>query len=98
MSSITSDKYVIIDGAKTTNASTTGYSNILNIYLFCINNAGAANNFSKIRIAYWRAFDDNNTMVRDFIPVLDWNEIPCLFDKVTRRFFYNSGSGQFNYA
>ena len=37
----------------------------------------------------------NNTLVRDFIPVLDPNGTPCLYDKVTKQFFYNQGTGQF---
>ena len=38
---------------------------------------------------------DNNSLVRDFIPVLDSNNVPCMYDKVTRQFFYNQGTGQF---
>ena len=33
--------------------------------------------------------------VRDFVPVLDKNGIPCMFDKVTKQPFYNSGTGSF---
>ena len=34
-------------------------------------------------------------IVRDFIPVLDSNDTPCMYDKVTNQFFYNQGTGQF---
>ena len=34
----------------------------------------------------------------DLIPVLDKNNIPCMFDKVTKQFFYNQGTGQFLYG
>jgi hypothetical protein len=37
----------------------------------------------------------NNILVRDFIPVLDKNGVPCLFDKVEAKFYYNQGTGQF---
>lgn len=45
--------------------------------------------------AYYLQIFDNNTLVRDFIPVLDYNGTPCMFDKITGQFFYNQGSGQF---
>ena len=38
---------------------------------------------------------DNNTIVRDFIPVLDSNNTPCMYDKVSNTFFYNQGTGNF---
>lgn len=38
---------------------------------------------------------DNNTLVRDFIPVLDFNNTPCMYDKVSGQFFYNQGTGNF---
>lgn len=31
----------------------------------------------------------------DFIPVLDPNGTPCMYDKVSHKFFYNSGTGDF---
>lgn len=37
-------------------------------------------------------------LVRDFIPVLDKNSVPCMYDKVSYRLFYNQGSGQFSYG
>ena len=36
-------------------------------------------------------------LVRDFIPVLDSNNVPCMYDKVTQQFFYNQGTGDFLY-
>ena len=40
---------------------------------------------------------ENNNLVRDFMPVLDSNDIPCLFDKVSKECFYNQGTGEFLY-
>ena len=37
----------------------------------------------------------NNILVRDFIPVLTPDGTPCMYDKVTNRYFYNQGTGQF---
>lgn len=38
---------------------------------------------------------DNGNLIRDFIPVLDWNDVPCMYDKVSGEFFYNKGTGEF---
>ena len=37
----------------------------------------------------------NGVLVRDFIPVLDYSFEPCLYDRVTRTFFRNQGTGEF---
>lgn len=37
----------------------------------------------------------NGVLVRDLIPVLDWNMTPCMYDKVTEQLFYNQGTGDF---
>lgn len=41
---------------------------------------------------------DNDTLVRDYKPVLDSSERPCLFDKVEKKRYYNQGSGEFLYG
>ena len=46
------------------------------------------------RFYYFQIYD-NDTLVRDFIPVLDPDGIPCMYDKVERKFYYNAGTGQF---
>ena len=44
---------------------------------------------------YYAKIYENNNLVRDFVPVLDDNGIPCMYDKVTQQFFYNQGTGNF---
>lgn len=44
---------------------------------------------------YYFQIYDNDTLVRDFIPVLDSNGIPCMYDKVEGKFYYNQGTGNF---
>ena len=38
---------------------------------------------------------DDGVQHRQFIPVLDWNMKPCLYDKVSGELFYNAGTGDF---
>ena len=70
-----------------------------NLYLFAMHDT--ANDIAKWnfngRIYYCKIWEDNE-LVRDFIPVLDHNNTPCLFDKVDEKFYYNSGTGTFNYG
>ena len=48
---------------------------------------------------YYAKFTDKQTgqLVGDFIPVLDSNGTPCMYDRVTQQYFYNQGSGTFTY-
>ena len=39
----------------------------------------------------------DNILVRDFIPVLDKDGVPCMYDKVEGKFYYNNGTGDFKY-
>lgn len=51
-------------------------------------------NKGKVKIYYCQIYD-NGSLVHDFIPVIDYNNIPCMLDKVTNQFFYNAGTGDF---
>lgn len=42
--------------------------------------------------------EQNNVLVRDFIPALDPNGVPCLFDLVQNQPYYNNGTGQLKYT
>ena len=62
-----------------------------NIYLFKTNGATSG---QPIRIYRW-IYESNGVKIRDFIPVLDMNGTPCMFDKVEQKFYYNQGTGDF---
>ena len=47
-----------------------------------------------IRIYNYK-FYFNDTLIRDFIPVLDKDGVPCMYDKVEKKFYYNAGTGDF---
>ena len=48
------------------------------------------------RIYYVKMYSDAecNTMIRDYIPVLDSNNKPALYDKIEGKFYYNQGTGE----
>lgn len=71
------------------------FTSTRNIFLYAICSTNdAADVYGSLKIYYLKIYD-NDTLVRDFIPVLDWNMKPCLFDKVTEQLFYNQGTGDF---
>lgn len=66
-------------------------------YIFALNARGTPSEFAYMKLYYIKFYDNTNRLLRDFIPVLDSNNIPCLYDKVSETFFYNAGSGTFLY-
>jgi hypothetical protein len=87
----------LMDGVTTTLTAQTFTCNYP-MYIFSVNrdtNSSYVN--AKIRLESFQIYD-NGALVRDYIPVLDWENVPCLYDKVTRKLYYNAGSGTFTYA
>ena len=66
------------------------------IYLFSQNNEGNDKNSSG-RIYYCKIWENDN-LVRDIIPILDANNTPCMYDKITNTIYYNQGSGSFTWG
>lgn len=71
----------------------------ISMYLFgvhCIHDTTTFKTYGACRIySSWIKVD--GVLVRDLIPVLDWNNVPCMYDNVSEKFFYNKGTGQFSY-
>ncbi len=67
--------------------------------LFSMNVAGNHTTYlapAGTRICYCKFFE-NGTLVRNLIPVLDRQGVPCMYDTISRSLKYNAGSGTFNY-
>ena len=62
------------------------------LYLFC--SIDTAIVYSWIKMYKCKIFD-NDILVRDFIPVLDREMRPAMYDSVTGKLFYNKGTGAF---
>lgn len=67
-------------------------------YLFGRNNSGSPSTFTSTSSIYYCQIWQNGVLVRDLIPVLDWNYTPCMYDKISGQFFYNQGTGTFQYG
>lgn len=84
-----------IDGVK--KVSYTSFASTSTLYLFNINIDSTADYKCKAKIWAYKQ-TRNGVLIRDLVPVLDINGIPCMYDQVTERFFYNAGTGQFLYG
>ena len=66
------------------------------LYLFGINDNGVfSTGGGMMQRVYSFKLYYNDVLVCDMIPVLDQNGVACMFDKVSKTFFYNSGTGDF---
>ena len=59
---------------------------------------GFTNNshMNKIKIFNMKIYE-NDVLVRELIPVLDVNNVPCMYDIYAKKFFYNLGKDMFLY-
>lgn len=86
------DGSIVVNSANTATVNTTR-----NMFLFGVNGNGTFQGYGGVRI-YSCWIEVNGVLVRDFIPVLDMNDVPCMYDKVSGGFFYNKGTGKFTYG
>lgn len=61
------------------------------MYLFYANNA---DRYGTFRLYSCKIYN-NTELIRDFVPMLDKDSVVCLYDNITKTFFYNQGSGNF---
>lgn len=67
------------------------------IYMFNVHTDVETSTFTSLKLYILKLYD-SDTLVRDYIPVIDSTERPCLFDKVSRECYYNQGTGEFLYG
>ena len=91
------EQYMVINGIKSSVETISSiFTSPLNIYLFGLNNNGLANP-AYMKLYYCNLWD-NNKLIRDYIPVIrNSDNKPGMFDRVTKTFFTNQGTGEFTY-
>lgn len=80
---------VLVTGSVTSNTYNTS-----SIPIFALKRGATISQYHKLRQYYYQIYD-NGTLLRDFVPALDMNLTPCLYEKVTNTFYYNQGTGEF---
>ena len=76
-----------------TNPTQTSMDNLL-LMAYTSRSTGNPGGYANMKLYSCQIYEDG-TLVRDFIPKQDGNGIVCLYDNVTKRFFYNAGTGEF---
>ena len=89
--------YLIINDNKISEVSKKTFQNSLNMFLFANNNNGNAQLPMTGYVWYFKIYD-NDTLVRDYIPVLDSSNRPCFFDKVEKECYYSATGTDFLYG
>lgn len=93
-------QYVNIDGVQ--KYSTQNNKNFARTefspYIFALNSGGSPTGYSTVKLYYIRFYDESDNLLRDFEPSLDPDGVPCLYDKVNDRYYYNKGTGSFLYG
>lgn len=68
-----------------------------NILLFAVNSGGTVSTTTQnLRIYYTKLWEDGE-LILNLIPCLDDNDVPCMYDTVSKTTLYNVGTGTFNY-
>lgn len=91
---LTSEGKLYVNGSLVWTATKTTFTTSCPLTLFCLNRSGGTREFSSVKIYSCQIYD-NDTLVRDYVPVLDSSGVTCLYDKVTNQLFYNAGTGEF---
>lgn len=68
------------------------------IYLFALHRSSVITDTNAARRIYYCKLYDGDTLVRDLVPAKDNNDVACFYDKVTKQYFYNIGTGSFTYG
>lgn len=88
-----------IDGVTETTNNTYIPTGSRAIVLFARGTSSVAESGNRIKgKIYYAKVWNKGELVRDFIPVLDMNDVPCMYDKVTDELFYNQGTDEFLYG
>ena len=87
-----------VDGSEKMSFTTSSFTGSYSLWLFGVNSAGSLHNQVRAQRVYKCKIWNNGTLVRDFIPCLDSNNRPCMYDRVNGVTYYNQGTGEFTYG
>ena len=91
------DRKRIVDGESKLNITSILSSSVheYSVCIFAVKWGTETPNYFFSGKIYSVKISKGSQIIRDFIPVLDNNGTPCMFDKVEGKFYYNAGTGQF---
>ena len=75
------------------NTSTTSFDRTL--LLFQARYQNALDKYGVFKCYSFKAWNEDDVLVLDLRPCLDNLSVPCMYDKVSKKYFYNAGNGMF---
>lgn len=66
-----------------------------NFYLFALNRRNVVQEFLVGKMYYCKIWDNNNTLVRNFIPCKNSDGVTGMYDTIGAQFYQNAGTGTF---
>jgi len=78
------------------NGSIVSFTTPNNLKLFGFDNNGTMG-YGRVQISKCKIYK-NDILVRDFIPCLDASNVPCMYELVEGKAYYNAGTGAFSYG
>lgn len=77
---------------------TESYEGVGELYIFSQNQLETEETRnSAMKLYYFKIYQDGK-LIREFLPALDENNVPCLYDKVTEEYYYSETGAQFAYG
>lgn len=92
------NQFLNVDDSNITNTTFTNEIKLdLTLYLFAINQDGEPHYQSSLDLYHCKIYDENDNVIRDFIPVMRNSDGEIgLYDLVENKFYENKGTGNFN--
>ena len=83
-------------GGSASKSNTSGvFTSKYPMFLFGYNTAGALSMPATALAVYYCQIYESDVLVRDLWPCLDEGGVACMYDKVSKTYYYNAGTGEF---
>lgn len=86
---------IVLDGETVLNNSSTTFNNLTYLSLWGCTANLSSNYLGRFKLYSCKIYE-GDAIVRHFIPCKDVDGVVCLYDKITKTYFYNKGSDTFN--
>ena len=90
-------EFMLEDGtiSFTSGVTISDFSSTVPMLLFKAQNVGGTGAYAQV---YSCKIYHQDNLVRDFVPCLNADGVPCMYDLIRRRTFYNKGTGSFTWG
>lgn len=92
---IDKNKNICKVGTKSTTNTSVTFQAPVNLLLLAVNHNGEPDGRNLSAKLYSCQIYDNDILIRDYAPVIDPDGVPCLYEKLSEQYVYNSGTGSF---